>query len=618
MSISRVKNDSSFVADSRAVVSRLLRDTKSLFSLSVKGKGLNSIPVRFALMSAVLSGVCFVGEYFYLNKITASGWGIFAVVATTIGLSATVTFLAADKMARGVRALRASTIALAEGDFDTAVNVECACEVGGLADSFRAMVDRFNRNILHMNILAYSDPITGLPNRAVITHILSLAGKASKDGDCQGALLFIDLDGFKRVNDVFGHEVGDELLRHVSARIIRDGFGVTRDDLENGTTGYGELCDSCPQGVVFARFAGDEFVALLPNELDQASLEKRVERIVGSFVEPFMIDGNEVRVGASVGIARMPIDTTDPDQLLGYADIAMYSAKEAGRGQYRFFDAALKEQIIERTQIETALRSAIETNALMLHFQPKVDTRTMELRGVEALVRWEHPEKGMIPPIKFISIAEDSGLILPLGSTILRLAIIQARAWFDQGTPIPVAINISPIQFEQPGFVEEILGMMKLFQIDPSLIEIEITESMAMSDVSASKMRLEQLQKAGVSVAVDDFGTGYSNLSQLARLSFNTFKIDKSIIDGIGETVASEAIVASTVQMARSLGYKVVAEGVETLTQAAFLTKIGCNQIQGYLIGRPMPAGELENWRRKRAINEVERLQSAALSQISA
>jgi two-component system CheB/CheR fusion protein len=440
---------------------------------------------------------------------------------------------------------------------------------------------------LEINRMARFDSVTGLPNRSVINHVLELVGRLGGNA-CRGTLLFIDIDNFKRVNDTIGHEAGDELLRQVSKRIITDGLGLTNDDLDRGTTAFGELSQRCPEKIVFSRFAGDEFVALLPGEVDRNQVESRANGILKALNEPFLIDGNELRVSASIGIARVPVDTERPDELLRYADIAMYAAKENGRNQLRFFDASLKDLAIERAQIETDLRRAIENgeDTLSLHYQPKLDARTLELRGVEALARWRHPEKGMIPPDKFIGIAEQMGLIPALGARILDMAARQARDWKEQGKSIPIAVNVSAVQFDRPTLVADILAAADHYQIDPSLLEIEITESMAMSGFAESKRKMDQLREAGITIAIDDFGTGYSNLFQLSRLPFGVLKIDKSLIKGIGDNGKSEAIVTAIIHMAHAMGHRVVAEGVETLPQHAFLRKTGCDEVQGYLHAR--------------------------------
>lgn len=567
-------------------------------SPAAKGQGLNSIPVRFALMAAACSSVCILvlTQVLLPQRDSWSSLAFAAALLLTVAVPATITYLAANKLTAAIRALRSSTEAIVQGDFNRPVDVDCACEVGGLADSFRAMIQRLNSNILRMNVLAFTDPVTRLPNRAVISHVLGLVKAQQAAGGCNGALLFIDLDGFKRINDTLGHEAGDELLRRVSERIITEGFGMTLEEIDGCTTSFGELRDTCPDRPVFARFAGDEFVALLPGEDDPAVLTARAGRIIAALEAPFRILGNEVHVGASIGVARLPADTEDAAQLLSYADIAMYAAKEAGRNQMRFFDASLKALVMDRTRIEAELRHAIQRDELSLHFQPKLDCRTLDVAGVEALVRWTHPTDGAIAPGRFIPVAEQSGQMAELGSAILRMAARQMRAWQEAGRPLRVSVNVSAVQLEQPGLVGEVLGILQAQGVEPHWLELEITETMAMSTSAATRARIDQLRAAGVNISVDDFGTGYSNLSQLARLPFDVLKMDRSLLEGIGTSAKAEAILQATVRMAHALGHRVVGEGIETAAQLAFLRRIDCDLLQGFLLARPMSAPDLDAW----------------------
>ena len=568
---------------------------QALLGLDAKGRGLNSIPVRFALMSLVFTIACAVTLFLVLYE----GQALFdpvmwSALAGLVLLPPAITFLAASKLAGAIGSLRESTEAIVAGDLNSPIDVDCACEVGGLADSFRAMIERLNSNIVRMNELAYSDPVTGLANRAVVTHVL---GSVAKVEDCHGSLLFIDLDNFKKINDTLGHRAGDELLRMVSDRIIRQGFGLTRNDIDDCTTDIGELRASCPEKPVFARFAGDEFVALFPGDTDRDLLEERAGSVIAAVGAPFYVQGNEVRVSASIGISRMPVDTVDPDKVLSYADLAMYAAKDAGKNRFQFFDPSLKDLAIEHSRVEEDLRKAIETEQLSLYFQPKVNVHTMQVEGVEALVRWDHPVRGRVPPDDFIGIAEQRGLMPDLGNCVLNMAVKQARAWVDMGTPMRIAINVSAAQFERPDLVPNILAALRDHQVDPSLIEIEITETMVMSDFARTQERMRRLREVGVQISIDDFGTGFSNLSQLSRLPFSVLKVDKSLIADIGQNPKSEAIIKAIVHMAHALGHKVIAEGIEQPEQHSFVRRLGCDQAQGFLFGAAMPAGSLPAWR---------------------
>lgn len=576
----------------------------------MKGRGLNSIPIRFALMTAMLTTLCVsVQLYLWLGvgEEQAGSALIAAVMACVILIPTAITWAAATKLTGQIRALRNSTEAIVSGDFDAPVDVDCACEVGGLADSFRKMVGRLNSNILRMNVLAYSDALTGLPNRIVAIHMLTHLTAPGNGGE--GAVLFIDLDGFKKVNDTLGHEAGDELLRQVSIRIIEKGLNRTQDQLDTCTTPFGELCERAPEDIVFVRFAGDEFVALLPDVIDIDAVERQATAILSSLEQPFDIKGNVVTIGASIGIVRTPVDSTDPAELLSFADLAMYAAKEAGRNRFKFFDPSMRDLVIERNRIEAELRHAVENDELVLFYQPKLDCRTLEPVGAEALVRWNHPTRGMISPGIFIPIAEQAGLMSAMGLSILRMAVRQCRQWLDDGVSRKVAVNVSPIQFENPNLVPEILAVLSEHRVDPGLLEIEITESMLMADFETTKCRVVQLQEAGITISIDDFGIGFSNLSQLARLPFDALKIDQSLIAGIGENPRSENIVKAIVRMAHALGHRTIAEGIEKPEQLYFLQKVGCDQIQGFLLGRPMPDSQLAGWQQERSRNVVGRLQ---------
>lgn len=606
-------------AKGELLLTREVGDSLSARSLNwlvhSKGQGLNSIPIRFALMSAILTSLCVLMAHwlFFPSGQSLSGWTIACNVVLLSIVPSAITYFAARKLAGTIDALRQSTDAIVSGDLDSPIDVDCACEVGGLADSFRAMINRLNHNIVRMNILAYTDPVTKLPNRAVIAHVLAIM----EQGKCDASLMFIDLDGFKQVNDTLGHEAGDELLCQMSDRILEQGFDTDRHQIDTCTTTFGELCRTCPETLVFARFAGDEFVAVMPGVLERSELEARARQVIAAVNKPFEINGTEVRLGASIGVARAPIDTRDSLELLNYADLAMYAAKQAGKGRTRFFDATLRQVALQRAEIEADLRQAIEQDELVLHYQPKVDAKDYSLIGVEALARWQHPVRGLVPPKDFIDIAEKRGLMPDLGNCVLHLAARQARDWMEADQPMPVAVNVSAAQFERPRLVQEVLGVLEDYRVDPSLMEIEITESMVMSDFAGTRFRLKQLQEAGVRISIDDFGTGFSNLSQLAQLPFDVLKIDRSLVAAIGKNSKSEAIVHAIVQMAKALGHEVVAEGIEELDQLEFLTRIGCDRLQGHLFGAAMPFDELQQWRDNRGFGPARELQHGLAGKVA-
>lgn len=565
------------------------------------GRGLNSIRWRFAVASAVLTIAGITLREFALghgvNPTPSNLWTLGLVVLAI----ASATFLMASRLTGSIAALQRSTEAIAEGDFDAPVDVDCACEVGGLASSFRKMTSRLNANILRINTLAYTDPITTLPNRSVIDHLLNYALAPERQGQFRAAIVFIDLDGFKRINDTLGHDGGDTLLRLASLRILERGLKRTPQTIDTCMDPSGNPCDRLPEDTVFARFAGDEFVAILPGTTDHDTLAAIGDAIVESLREPFRIKNQDVTVGASVGIAIAPDDTSSAAELLTFADLAMYSSKQAGKARCMFFDKKIREVMIERVRVEADLRLALQRGELVLHFQPKVDTHTLALSSAEALVRWQHPQRGLLMPGAFIDIAEQVGLMTELGNRVLALAVAQCRAWLDAGIRRPVAVNVSPSQFIDPGFVPHVLESLRRACVPAELLSIEITESIAMTDFEMNAQRLAVLRGAGVRVAIDDFGIGFSNLSQLARLSLDELKIDRSLINEIGHSPKSEAIIRAIVSMAHALGYRTIAEGIETLEQLAFLRELDCNALQGYLFGKPMPALQFEQWHAARA-----------------
>jgi len=410
------------------------------------------------------------------------------------------------------------------------------------------------------------------------------------------------------VNDTLGHDAGDELLRLAAQRIITQGLGLTDADLDQCTTTFGELCQNCPTRPVFARFAGDEFVLVLPGPQSRPALEEVVNRIRQSLCASFAICNSEVFVTASMGIARLPEDTADPEQLLAYSDIAMYAAKEAGKNGFQFFDTGLKQKLVERDQIERELQRSLDAEGFDLHFQPKFDARTMAITGVEALVRWNCPGIGPIAPDIFIRIAEQCGMMVAMGDAILRKAMRQAQTWADAGIAMPMAVNVSRVQFEQVDFVTQVKNMLVETGLPANLLELEITETIAMTDFNRTRLQVDALREMGVSISIDDFGNGYSNLSQLARLQHDTLKVDRSLVGCIGEPGRTDSMWLAIFNIATALGQKIVAEGVENLDQVAYLRKLGCHEFQGYLLAAPMSASDLEEWLEERGRNPVHAL----------
>jgi diguanylate cyclase (GGDEF)-like protein len=432
--------------------------------------------------------------------------------------------------------------------------------------------------------LAHFDPLTGLANRKHwMDQAQATLEAAQRHGD-RLAVMFIDLDRFKHVNDSLGHSAGDRLLGTVALRL--------RECLRSRD--------------VLARLGGDEFVVLLPRLKQRDGAASAARKIMQVLAQPVLLDQHEVTVSASLGLACYPEDGDSVETLLRHADTAMYAAKDAGRNGWRFFSSEMNEHLSQRMFIETGLRRALAQGELFLHYQPQVDTRSGRLVGAEALVRWSHPERGMIAPDQFIAVAEDCGLIEPLGRWVFGEACRQLRAWEDGGlSGLQLAVNISALEFNRPGFLPQVREILNTSGVNPMQIELEITESLLMQSLPELSERLGELTALGLKLALDDFGTGYSSLGYLKRLPLSRLKIDKSFVAGVPGSPEGEAIIRASLSMAHDLGLDVVAEGVETEDQRDFLLSHGCDRLQGYLIARPMGADAFGDWWRQHQHGQV-------------
>jgi diguanylate cyclase (GGDEF)-like protein/PAS domain S-box-containing protein len=414
---------------------------------------------------------------------------------------------------------------------------------------------------------AEHDFLTGLPNRLLLYDRIHQAIAAAPSHNKKVALAFLDLDGFKHINDSLGHPVGDKLLQAVAKRL--------------------ESCVRASDTV--SRQGGDEFIILLP-EVDNlnesaASVRKILEAVAGTY----LVDENDLHVTTSIGVSIYPEDGLDAETLIKNADTAMYQAKENGRQSYRFFESAMNVQAVERQSIEESLRRALQLGEFILHYQPKINLATGEISGAEALIRWMHPTRGMVPPAQFIPIAEDCGLILPISRWVLREACKQAQAWADAGLPrISMAVNISATDFRNESFIESVFSALTETGLDPSLLELELTESVLMKRAEAAEFSLTALRAKGIRLAVDDFGTGYSSLSYLRQFSIDSIKIDQSFIRQLSITPNETTILTAMIYMGQSLKLRVVAEGVETAKELAFLRGRECDEAQGYYFSRPV------------------------------
>ena len=436
------------------------------------------------------------------------------------------------------------------------------------AEAERAHVSRERALYGAISRLARHDPLTGLANRALLHDRLSGAlASADRHGDKLG-VAFLDLDRFKHVNDSLGHGAGDCLLQSVGARLMAS---VRKTDT---------VC----------RLGGDEFVIVLSDVKRRDDLEKAAAKIAAAIGAPHRAGGHELQVTASIGIAVYPDDGQDAETLIRNADIAMYYAKDHGRNHVRFFTPEMNALIIERRALEDGLRAALDRGEFVLHYQPKVDLRTGRMIGAEALIRWHHPERGLVTPHSFIPVAEESGLIVPIGQWVQGEACRQAVAWQAAGLrPVPIAVNISALEFRGQGFFDRVRRILGETGLDPRLLELELTESVLMESVASTAEMLWELKAMGLRLAVDDFGTGYSSLSYLMHFPIDALKVDQSFVHEITAEGDTSPIITAVIAMGRSLRQRVIAEGVETWAQLAFLRAQHCEEGQGFHFSRPLP-----------------------------
>jgi diguanylate cyclase (GGDEF)-like protein/PAS domain S-box-containing protein len=434
-----------------------------------------------------------------------------------------------------------------------------------------------------LRFLAYYDGLTRLPNRVLFLERLNLALRAADRKGQVVALLFLDLDRFKDINDTFGHSVGDRLLSIVAERLRK--CLRSSDTLARG--------DPLASRDTVARLGGDEFTVSITDVVRVEDAARIARRMLESLEEPIRLDEHELFVTGSVGISVFPHDGLDAETLLKNADSAMYHAKEAGRNQYQFYNPTMSASALRRLSLENSLRRAIERDELVLHFQPLVDADTERIFGAEALVRWKHPELGMVPPADFIPLAEETGLILPIEEWVLRHACREAKAWQVEGAPaLKISINLSARQFRERRLIDNMKRVLHEAGLDPRCVELEITESALMRHTEEAIGTIRGLKSLGLRIALDDFGTGYSSLSYLTRFPIDTLKIDRLFVKDIVSDTAGAAITAAIISMATGLRMEVIAEGVETREQLAELRKRGCRLMQGYLFGRPVPAAD--------------------------
>ncbi|GAA5175239.1 hypothetical protein GCM10025771_06860 [Niveibacterium umoris] len=546
--------------------------------------------VRLGLSNARATGEA----VFFINE-TAR----FAIVVTALAIVLTTLFT--RRLVQPLRDLSRTAREVAEGRLGQTVQIASSDELADLGRAFQHMVDSLGvsrarlmeyQNLLEDRVqsrtreleqataqaldLAQRDTLTGLPNRAHFTAMLEQALAAHAGSGERIAVLFLDLDLFKRINDTLGHQTGDSLLQYI-ANALR---GALRD------------------GDLVARLGGDEFVILARDVRSTDQVSGIARRVLNAFHAPVELAGHAFKVGFSIGISICPDHGNDAQTLLKNADLAMYASKEAGRGGYRFYTPDLNQHAMERLNIENGLRRALDNDTeLFLEFQPQVELAGGRMIAAEALLRWRTPEGTVIPPGRFIPIAEETGLIVPIGEKVLRSACAALARWRAAGLPMPrVAVNIAAPQFESRKFGETVAAALAEFNVPADRIELELTESVIVRDADAALRAMARLKELGVSIALDDFGTGYSSLAYLSRMPIDLVKIDRAFVMRTTEDESARTIVRSIVALSHALRHKVVAEGVETRAQLTQLRRSGCDYVQGYLLARPMSEAALTAW----------------------
>lgn len=488
-------------------------------------------------------------------------------------------------LVKPIRKLSLAAKEMGRGQVLVPIDIDSRDEIGDLAKTFREMGKNLNYYHEQVRYVANHDSLTGLPNRLMFKEYLDRATAEARRNLHGMSVLFLDLDNFKRVNDTLGHQIGDKLLEGVADRLshqLRETDVLSRSAKKEATS-------------VIARLAGDEFILLLPKTTGPGEAQQVARRIIKALVEPFVIYKQEIYISASIGIALYPTDGTNVDELLKSADIAMYHAKKLGRNNYQYYSDELNKAALEKLEIESRLRRAVENNDLELYYQPQMELATGRICGVEALLRWNDPELGQVPPDKFVYVAEEFGLIVPISEWVIYEACRQARQWLDRyPDSITMSINISAVHFNGYNLESVIAEALQATGLEPQYLDLELTETSILDDPNQAIETLNNFKKMGLHVSLDDFGTGYSSLSYLMKLPLDKLKIDQSFIRGMEKDDRGTSIVEAIIAMSHSLGLTVIAEGVEEEVHVDLLREMKCDILQGYYISRPMPAHRVE------------------------
>jgi diguanylate cyclase (GGDEF)-like protein len=536
------------------------------------------------------------------TRIRANLIGALTVVAALLIVAVVVTLLWTRRLVAPMRHLMRAARAVGSGKLDVYVPTKSSDELGLLTHTFnhmtqrlaesqaevatyqRTLEDKVTQRTKELEIataqaykLAQHDILTGLPNRALLNQRLrQIVAQAARDGH-QVACLFLDFDHFKRINDTLGHDAGDQLLQAVAQR----------------------LTSAVRESDTVARLGGDEFVLILPGlDPQHAAFEVMtvLTRVRESFLAPFRLVDQTPTLTCSIGVSVYPVDATDPNGLIKQADTAMYAAKEAGRNAYRFYTADMNARVQARLQLETDMRRGLMDDEFFLVYQPQIDMDSGRALGVEALLRWRDPERGVIGPAEFIPIAEESGMIQALGARVLRDACRQLMTWHRQNMMLRLSVNLSVQQLQHDNWLSVVEDALRASGLPSRYLDLEITESVIITHPERAVATLEKLKQMGVSITIDDFGTGYSSLSYLTRLPIQGIKIDQRFVHGLEQNRSDAAIAQAIIALSHSIGLRVIAEGIETVAQFEFLKSHGCEEAQGYLISRPLEAPELRSW----------------------